>query len=540
MQHEFQLTLTHVFDRLESMHGSAEAVSVGEGGVRRSSYAEVARRVRRLAAALSAFGIRPGDRVATLAENSQEHLELYLGVPCMGAVLHTLNLRFSPQQLEWVVNHASDRVVFVDASLVPVLAELAPALPTVEHYVVIGRGPDPVPAGWVHYDDLIEAAEEDLVWPALDDRSAAMLCYTSGTTGDPKGVLYSHRAIVLDAIVECAADMFGVSQSDRILLVPPMFHANGWGLPYSAALTGASLVLPGRTMVRPEVLCETIEAERITLAGAVPTVWGDLLRHADEHGADLSSLRLAICGGSAPSRALIEAFEDRYGVTMVQGWGMTETGPMASLARPPEDLPEEEAWSRRLMVGPPAPLVEARIVDESGKEQEWGTGESGELQVRGPFIASAYFGVERAEDRFDGPWLRTGDVAEIDSAGWIRITDRAKDVIKSGGEWISSLDLENALMAHPAIAEAAVVARPDERWSERPVAFLIASGQPIGDEDLTHHLRDLVPKWWIPDEVNWVDELPRTGVGKIDKRALRDRVAGTGTNGSMGGHGRES
>jgi fatty-acyl-CoA synthase len=519
MQHDFPLTLQHVLDRMRGLNAAAEVVTVTEDGVERAAHGEVAARVDRLARGLASLGVSDGDRVATFAWNSQRHLECYLAAPCMGAVLHTLNIRLFADQLTYIVNHARDKVILVDASLVPVLAELAPSFETVEHYVVMGDA-DGLPDA-ISYDELLAAQEPAFDYPELDDRAAAGLCYTSGTTGNPKGVLYSHRSSVLHAMAVCLADAMAVCRDDRVLPVVPMFHANAWGLPYAAALAGADLVLPG-PFLQAEPLARLIESERVTLAGAVPTIWLDVLRYADEHRPDLSSLSRVACGGAAVPRSLMQAFEERHGVHIIQAWGMTETSPLASVARPPADTEGEEHWAYRSTAGRALPLVEARVVTADGEIAPWDGETTGELEVRGPWIAREYYEDPAGAEKFHDGWLRTGDVASIDAEGYIRISDRAKDVIKSGGEWISSVELEIELMAHPAVAEAAVIAMPHERWSERPLACVVlASGASVSADELREHLRSRVAKWWLPDEFAFIAEVPKTSVGKFDKKSLR-------------------
>jgi fatty-acyl-CoA synthase len=525
MQHDHPLTLQLILERMRRLYAGTEVVSVRDGDRTRATYGEVAERTDRLCAALESLGVGPGDRVATFSWNTREHLEAYLAVPSMGAVLHTLNVRLFPDQLAYVVDHAEDRLILVDDSLVPVLEELAPRLRSVRDYVVIGDGeagslPDPL-----RYEELLAAQEPGYDYPELDDRQAAGLCYTSGTTGNPKGVLYSHRSNILHAMAECMADSMGLRSDDRVMPVVPMFHANAWGIPYAAALTGAALVMPGRDLSAP-ALAELIAGERVTMSAAVPTIWMDLLRHADEQPVDLSSLRLVVCGGSAVPLSLMREFEERHGVPILQAWGMTETNPLGSVARPPAEAEGEEHWRYRATAGRPAALVEARLVRDDGEEVAWDGKSTGELEVRGPWVARAYYGEEGAEEKFDEGWLRTGDIAAIDEAGYIIISDRAKDVIKSGGEWISSVELENEIMAHPAVREAAVIARPDERWGERPLACVVPEeGEELTLEELCEHLAPRVAKWWLPDALEIVDEVPKTSVGKFDKKLLRARLS---------------
>jgi fatty-acyl-CoA synthase len=528
MQHDHPLTLTGVLERMRTVNAASTVTTLADDGtsLRRATFADVADRVDRLCAGLHRLGVREGGRVATFCWNHQEHLEAYLAVPCMGAVLHTVNLRLFPDQLTYVVNHAEDRVILVDSSLVGLLEPLAASFKTVTHYVLIGDGDAGSLAEHgevVRYEDLL-CGPPGFEYPALDDRAAAALCYTTGTTGRPKGVLYSHRSNVLHSLAICLPDALGVCSDDVVLPVVPMFHANAWGMPYACGLVGADLVLTNR-FLQPAVIAGLIEEQRVTLALAVPTIWMDMLRHADEHRPDLSSLRMVPCGGAATPRSLMEAFEDRHGVPIVPVWGMTETSPLGAVTHVPRNVVGDERWEYKLRAGRIAPGVEARLVDEHGAVVPWDGETPGELEVRGPWVASGYF-KDPAPDKFDDGWLRTGDVAAISSDGQIRITDRAKDVIKSGGEWISSVDLENALMAHPAVGEAAVIAKPDERWTERPLACVVLhDGCDPEPDDLAAFLRERVARWWVPDEFAFIDEVPKTSVGKFDKKALRERLA---------------
>jgi fatty-acyl-CoA synthase len=445
-------------------------------------------------------------------------------VPCMGAVLHTLNVRLFAEQLTYIVNHAEDKVILVEDSLVPVLAQLAPTFDTVEHYVVIGDGPAEDLPNALRYEELLEEAGPGYDFPDLDDRQAAGLCYTSGTTGNPKGVLYSHRSNILHALGQCMADSIGMTSDDRVMPVVPMFHANAWGIPYACTMTGADLVMPGSNL-KPEALARLIEEERVTCSAAVPTIWMDLLRHADEHKPDLSSLRLVICGGSAVPLSLMQQFEERHDVRIIQAWGMTETSPLGSVARPPQDATEEEHWRYRATAGRPSGLVQARLVRDGGEEVPHDGTSTGELEVRGPWVARAYYRDDQSEAKFDSGWLRTGDIAAIDERGYIMISDRAKDVIKSGGEWISSVELEIEIMAHEKVQEAAVIAMSHDRWGERPLACVVLEPEAeLTLDELNEHLAERVAKWWLPDELAIVDEVPKTSVGKFDKKVLRRRL----------------
>jgi fatty-acyl-CoA synthase len=530
MQDDFPLTLNHIRRRMATVNPGSEVVTLQpDGSVRRISHRALTERVDRLARALAALGVKQGDRVATFAWNNQRHMELYLAVPCSGAVLHTLNIRLFEEQLTYIVNHAEDRVIFVDDSLVSVLAKLAPSFEGVRHYVVMGDGaPDTggLPNA-VGYEQLLEqAGPGPFDYPELDERQAAALCYTSGTTGNPKGVLYSQRSISMHSSMTLMTDANGLSRTDRVLAVVPMFHANAWGLPYGAALAGSDLILPDR-FLGAEPLANLIAAERPTLMGCVPTIFQDLLRYADENPqVDLSSLTNAACGGSAVPKALMQDFESRHGVRIFQAWGMTETSPVATYSRPDEAGEHgEEYWADRAKQGRPLPWVELRLVGDEGEEVPWDGESTGEIEVRGPWVARSYFRDSDGE-KFDRGWLRTGDIAAVDEKGYVQITDRSKDVIKSGGEWISSVELENELMSHPGVLEAAVIAKPDPRWAERPLCCVVLKGDGAASaEELLEHLRPRVAKWWLPDEFAFVEEIPKTSVGKFDKKVLRGRLA---------------
>jgi len=553
MQDDFPLNLQHVRRRMRDVHPQAEVVTLtggdGSGSVR-ASFSEISARVDRLARALGRLGIEPGDRVGTFAWNNQRHFELYIAVPCVGAVLHTLNVRLFAEQLVYIVNHAEDRVIFVDDSLVPLLEKLAPQLPGVERYILLGdpdrtRAGEPIETNLpnvLRYEELLGDAalgsgsammEQPFEYPEIDERQAASLCYTSGTTGNPKGVLYSHRSICLHATASLFVDNLGLCRRDRALVIVPMFHVNAWGIPYAAALAGADLLMPDR-FLQAEPLARAIERERPTVAGCVPTIFADLLRYADAHEVDLASLTHAVCGGSAVPRQLMKDFEERHGVRIFQGWGMTETSPVVTFCEPAEKAPgpdgmvehDERYWDERALQGKPLPWTELRLVDDDGSEVAWDGESTGEIEVRGPWIAARYFDDPSGDEKFDAGWLRTGDIAAIDEHAFVRITDRSKDVIKSGGEWISSVELETELMAHPDVIEAAVIAKPDERWSERPLCCVVLrEGAQTSAEELVEHLTGRVAKWWLPDEFAFVAEVPKTSVGKFDKKVLRGALA---------------
>jgi fatty-acyl-CoA synthase len=524
MQDDFPLTLHHIRRRMKACSPDATVSTLTEPGVvARTTFAETSGRIDRLARVLDRLGVKSGERVGTFAWNNQRHFELYFAIPCLGAVLHTLNIRLFEEQLTYIVNHAEDRLIFVDDSLVPILEKLAPSFTTVEHYVVMGDGDAGTLPNALRYEELLEqAGDGDYDYPEVDERQAAALCYTSGTTGNPKGVLYSHRSISLHSTATLVKDGLGLSRSDRVLAVVPMFHANAWGLPHGAALAGADLMLPDRFLAA-EPLTGFIVAERPTLMGCVPTIFADVLRYADEHPeVDLSSLTNATCGGSAVPRQLMKDFEERHRVNIFQAWGMTETSPVATFCRPQEGEHDDRYWDTRAKQGRPLPWVELRLTDDEDAEVAWDGESTGEIEVRGPWIAARYFNDGTSEEKFDEGWLRTGDIAAVDADGFVQITDRAKDVIKSGGEWISSVELENEVMSHPDVVEAAVIAKPDERWAERPLCCVVLrDGASTTASDLVEHLRGRVAKWWLPDEFAFLAEIPKTSVGKFDKKVLR-------------------
>jgi fatty-acyl-CoA synthase len=527
---DFPLTIGMILRHGQAVYGDSEVVTFEGDGSRRATFADVAGRAGQLAGALERLGIDAGDRVGTFQWNNQEHLEAYLAIPTMGAVLHTLNIRLFPELLTYVVNHAEDRVVIVDDSLVPLLARVAPELKTVEHFIVVGSGDASALADAtagtdvLRYDELLAAQAPGFAWPDVDERAAAAMCYTSGTTGNPKGVVYSHRSTVLHSMSVNAGIAVGLTENDRVLPIVPMFHANAWGLPYAAWYAGASFVMPDR-FLQAEPLAKLIESERPTVAGAVPTIWSDLYRYSQEHPVDMSSFRLVVCGGSAVPRSLMERFESDHGVRIIQGWGMTETSPLAALAYPPRgvELGTTEEMDWRAQAGRVLSGVELRIVDDAGNPMPWDGEAVGEIEVRGPWVTAGYY-LDPATEKFDDGWLRTGDVGSVEPNGFIRITDRAKDVIKSGGEWISTVELENHLMAHPDVIEAAVIGVADPRWDERPLACVVCSeGSSATAADLQAFLADKVAKWQVPERWAFIDEVPKTSVGKFDKKVLRAR-----------------
>ncbi|MGD9528112.1 MAG: long-chain fatty acid--CoA ligase [Pseudonocardia sp.] len=525
------LSLPHVFHRAEQYFGHKKIVSAGADGVSTTTIAEWAQRVRRLATVLDTLGISADGRVATFCWNSGRHLELYVAAPCTGRVLHTLNIRLFPEQLVYIADHAEDEVVFVDRSLLPLLAPLADKLTTVRHFVVIDDGAQhPIPEGWHDYEELLAAATPfEGRFEVLDEHTAAAMCYTSGTTGNPKGVVYSHRSTVLHSLISLTADAFGLAERDVVMPVVPMFHANAWGLPYACLLAGSEIVFPGPNMT-PDALVRLLEEYRVTITAGVPTIWMGVLPLLAQH--DVSALRMVICGGSAVPKSLSEGWREAIGLPILHAWGMTETSPIATVctARTQHDaMTEDERANVRARQGQAVPLVDLRIVDpDSGAEQPWDDVATGEVQAAGPWIAAEYYRGEGGGAQFttDG-WLRTGDVAAVDRYGFFRLVDRTKDLIKSGGEWIGSVELENEIMAHPKIAEAAVIAIPHPKWVERPLACVVVKeGETLTAEEVIAHLEPRVAKWWLPDAVEFIDEVPKTSVGKFSKRTLRDKFAG--------------
>jgi fatty-acyl-CoA synthase len=528
---DFQLTVPAIFRRAETHFGHKPIITrLADRSVHRYTYRDFAERTKRLAVALQALGIRDGDRVATLSWNHYQHLEAYYAVPCMGGVMHPLNLRLNPDDLAYIINHAEDKILLVDQVLLPLFEKFKDRI-SVANIIVIRQCADPLPAGYLEYEQVVGSGDASL-FQAFDgdENAAAFLCYTSGTTGKPKGVLYSHRSIVLHAmgsLISCAG--FGITERDVVLPIVPMFHAAAWGLPFNGALAGAGLVLPG-PYLDAESLLELFESEKVTITGGVPTVMLNILSRLETDPQKYRLyLRTIVIGGSSAPRSMVKTFDERYGIHVLHSWGMTEISPLGSTATPTSRVAaasKDEQYDYSMKQGLPVPFVEIRGRNESGLIP-WDGKTMGELEVRGPWVASAYYRDEGPSAKFtsDG-WLKTGDIVTITEDGCIEIKDRSKDVIKSGGEWISSIALENALMGHPAVLEAAVIAIPDAKWIERPFAYVVPKeGKTVSPDELCSHLAGQFAKFWIPDGYAIVTAIPKTSVGKFLKSALRESYA---------------
>ena len=528
------LTITEIMRFADRHHGRTEVVSVtADQPLHRCTFNDVFRRARQLANAVSRLGIEPGERVASLAWNDYRHLELYYGVACAGRVLHTINPRLFAEQLIYMINHAEDRVLFFDVAFLPLIEALADKLPSVSTYVVL-TPPDKIPESTLpslhSYESLLEAERDDYEWPVLDENSANLLCYTSGTTGNPKGVLYSHRSTVLHAYASCMPDTMSLSQQDTVLPVVPMFHVNAWGTPYACVMTGAKMVMPGPRMADGETLQRLIEQEEVTVALGVPTIWLALLAYLRESGKTVPSLERTVIGGAACPPSLMKEFEDKHGVYTHHAWGMTEMSPLGTFNSPlrgTKNLPPAENDTMRLKQGRGIFGVDMKIVGDDGEELPWDGETFGDLKVKGWWVCDGYYGEDGSSavhDR-DG-WFSTGDVATIDPLGFMKITDRTKDVIKSGGEWISSIELENLAVAHPDVAEAAVIGISHEKWTERPLLIVVPQdGSSPDKQDLVAWFKGKVADWWIPDDVAFVADIPHTATGKISKVTLREQFA---------------
>jgi fatty-acyl-CoA synthase len=507
----------------QHVHADSKVITIEADGHRTATFAEVAVRAQKLAKALKRLGVEDGDRVGTFCWNNQGHLEAYLAVPSMGGVLHTLNIRLPAEQLAYVINHAEDRFIIVDGSLIPLLAAIKDDLKTVETIIVVGEGDTSALGETLAYEDLLAAEEPGFEWPELDERSAAAMCYTSGTTGNPKGVVYSHRSTWLHTQALQSASSIGVTEKDRILIIVPMFHANAWGTPYGAWLAGCDMIMP-QMFLMGDALGNIFNEHHPTLACGVPTIWNGLLHLSSE--VDFSSVRSITAGGAAVPQSLIEQFEKRFGTTIVQGWGMTETSPLAAFGLPPaRRIDGHDDMYYKIKAGRIVAGVEVRVVAEDGSILPNDGQAIGEFEIRGPWVTGSYY-KEEDPDRFHDGWLCTGDVGSLDEQGYMTISDRTKDVIKSGGEWISSVELENAVMADPDVFEAAVIAVPDVKWSERPLVCVVAKpGTSPTAEAMVEFLKDRVPRWWLPDQWTFVDEIPKTSVGKFDKKVMRAAFA---------------
>ncbi|CAM3516207.1 long-chain fatty acid--CoA ligase [Cytobacillus oceanisediminis] len=526
------LTMTQMIKRAVQYFPKKMVVSRTSSGIQRFTYKEIAERTRKLAESLQKLGVDRGDKVGTLAWNHHRHLEAYFAIPCSGAVLHTINIRLSPQHISYIINHAEDKVLLIDPDIVPLIEKVKDELKTVKAFIIMTDDkelPETSLSPVYHYEKLVEEASGEYEYPDdLDENSAAGMCYTSATTGNPKGVVYSHRGIVLHSMALGMADSAAVSEKDIALPVVPMFHVNAWGLPFAAVWFGTTLVLPGPYFT-PKLLAELIQSEKVTITAGVPTIWLGLLKELDENEYDMSSLRSVLCGGSAAPKGMIKAFEQKHKIPFVHAYGMTETSPLvviSTLKSYQEELSPEEQLDIKAKQGILVPGLEMMVVGKDG-EAAWDGKEMGELAIRGPWIASEYYKDERTNEAFRNGWLYTGDVVTIDGEGFMKIVDRTKDLIKSGGEWISSVDIENTLMAHEAVFEAAVVAVPHEQWQERPVACVVLKEPFRGKttkEELYDFLKPQFAKWWLPDDIMFLEEIPKTSVGKFLKMALRNQV----------------
>jgi fatty-acyl-CoA synthase len=526
------LTMTQMIERAEKYYPKKHVVSRTDGGIHRFTYREITERTRRLASGLEKLGMKKGDRIGTIAWNHHRHLEAYFAIPCSGAVLHTINLRLSPQHISYIVNHSEDKLLLIDADVVPLLESIQKELQHIEGYIIMTDSaelPETTLSPVYHYEKIVaEGNPSHQFAQDLDENEPAGMCYTSATTGNPKGVVYSHRGTVLHSLALGLVDNLGLRERDIAMPVVPMFHVNAWGLPFAAVWFGTDLVLPGPYFT-PKILAELIESEKVTITAGVPTIWLGLLKELDENNYETSSLRAVVCGGSAAPKSMIKAFEQKHNIPVIHAYGMTETSPLvftSNLKSYHDDLGEEERYELKAKQGMTAPCIDIKVVGKDGEVAADGK-EMGELLIKGPWIASEYYRDDRTEGAFKDGWLYTGDVVTVDEEGFVKIVDRTKDLIKSGGEWISSLDLENTLMGHKAIFEAAVIAIPHERWQERPVACVVlkeAYRGKVTKEEIIEYLKPQFAKWWLPDDVLFVDEIPKTSVEKFLKMALREQI----------------
>lgn len=529
----YPLTINTILKRVKMLYGRKELVSRDYSGIFRYNYGQFYERVNRLANILESLGVEPGDRVATLAWNTHRHLELYFAIPCLGAVLHTLNLRLFQDQLIYIINHAEDKVIFVDEDLLPLLEAIKDKIGNVKSFVIMtdsGELPRTSLSPVYSYEELLAKAQPVYDFPSdLDEWSTAAMCYTTATTGEPKGVAYTHRAIFLHSLSCLSTDMMGLGERDTVMAVVPMFHANAWGMPFTAAWTGAKQVFPG-SRPDPRALCRLIQDEKVTVTAGVPTIWMGILQVMEKEKFDFSSVKNFICGGSAVPLSLMKAYDEKLGIPILHAYGMTETTPLVTLSRTKSYMdrwPAEKQYAVRVKQGLVAPGLELKIIGENGEELPHDGKTMGELLVRGPWIAGSYYNnPEKSAECMKDGWLHTNDIATIDEEGYVAICDRTKDLIKSGGEWISSVDLENSIMAHPGVVEAAVIAMPHEKWDERPMACVVLKpeyGETVKGEDIVSFLEGKVAKWMLPDKVVFIDEIPKTSVGKFNKKELRQR-----------------
>jgi fatty-acyl-CoA synthase len=530
MMMNMPLSVPAMLEHAEKYFGKKHVISRTSSGISKFTYKEIGQRTRRLASALTKLGLRKKQRVGTFAWNHHRHLEAYFGIPGAGGVLHTVNIRLSPQHIAYVINHAEDTILMVDVELLPLIEKVQDELTTVHTYIVMTDEltlPETTLPNVLHYEEFLQTGDQSFSFVEVEDENEPIgMCYTSATTGNPKGVVYTHRSTCLHSYALGLVDTAAICEKDVAMAVVPMFHANAWGMPYASVWFGATLVLPG-PMFTPKILLELIQEEQVTIAAGVPTIWIGLLQELEKETYDTSSLRAVLCGGSAAPKAMVDAFVNKHHIPFIHAFGMTETSPLATVSRLKtyqHDLSMEEKLSTLTRQGCVAPGLEVKAIGKDG-EIAWDGSEMGELLIRGHWIASEYYKDERSEDAFDDGWFYTGDVVTIDEEGSIKIVDRMKDMIKSGGEWISSVDVENVLMGHPAVLEAAVVGVPHERWQERPIACVVLKeGMTVDKEELLQYLAPIFTKWWLPDDVIFMDELPRTSVGKFLKKSLREKL----------------
>jgi fatty-acyl-CoA synthase len=530
---DYELTLTPLLDRARKMFAAKEIVTKVGNEYARTNYENVIYRVGKLASALRELGVKPGDRVATIAWNNTRHLELYLAIPCMGAVLHPINIRLPPDQIIYIVNQAEDKVLLLDPGLIPLVEKLAPDFKYTKHYIVMGEEEPKITTlrPILAYEELLKTASPEFQWPHLHENDAAAMCYTSGTTGHPKGVVYSHRSIYLHSMGLCMADMIGISELDVFMPVVPMFHVLAWGTPYACTMVGSKQVFPGPHLM-PRDLISLIQSEQVTVSAGVPTLWLGMLNYLEKEHFDLGSIRMLLSGGAATPKSMIETYQKKHNINVVHAWGMTETSPLGTICHlrsHHRELPEEERYNILAKQGSPAACIEIRAVDEQGQEVPWDGETRGELQVRGPWVAGGYYNDNSLQESFSGGWFRTGDLVTIDQEGFMEVVDRLKDLVRSGGEWISTQELEKALMDHPKVQDAAVIAVAHPKWQERPLACVVPRPEYkdiINKQELFLHLQPRFSRMYLPDDIVFVDSLPKTSVGKNNKKILREQYKG--------------